>query len=90
MIGCIVLRGVGRSFCAGADLNDIDSVNGRTRSFKADIVSHLPNLRVPVIAAVHGACFTGGLELALACDFIIAESTARFADTHGKWGLVGS
>jgi len=38
---------------------------------------------------VHGVCFTGGLELALACDFILADATATFSDTHGKWGLVG-
>lgn len=42
-----------------------------------------------MIAAVHGVCYTGGLELALACDFILADTSARFADTHGKWGLVG-
>ena len=45
-------------------------------------------MRQPVIAQVHGWCFTGGLELALAADFIIAGESARFADTHAKWGLV--
>jgi enoyl-CoA hydratase len=40
-----------------------------------------------VIAAVHGICFTGGLELAMGADFIIAAEGARFADTHAKWGM---
>ena len=41
----------------------------------------------PVIAAVHGHCYTGALEVALAADFIVASTTARFADTHAKWAL---
>jgi enoyl-CoA hydratase len=41
----------------------------------------------PTIAQIHGHCFTGGLELALACDLLVASSTAKLGDTHGQWGL---
>jgi enoyl-CoA hydratase len=88
-IGCVVLRGSGRGFCAGADLNAMGKVPVPP-TFKPGVIERLGKLPQPVIAAVHGVCFTGGLELALACDFIVADSTARFADTHGKWGLVGA
>jgi enoyl-CoA hydratase/carnithine racemase len=50
-------------------------------------VERLANLPQPVITAVHGHCYTGALELALAGDIIIAARSARFADTHGKWAL---
>jgi enoyl-CoA hydratase len=86
-IDCVVLRGSGRGFCAGADLNDIAAA---TVTFKPKVIDRLAALPQPTIAAVHGVCFTGALELALACDFIVADATARFADTHGKWGLVGA
>ncbi|MEO7248550.1 MAG: enoyl-CoA hydratase/isomerase family protein [Novosphingobium sp.] len=86
-IGCVVLRGAGRGFCSGADLTDIA---GSTVTSKPKIIDRLAALPQPTIAAIHGVCFTGALELALACDFIIADCTARFADTHGKWGLVGA
>ena len=88
-IGCVVLRGEGRAFCAGADLGAIGSAPIDPR-FKPGVIERLACLPQPVIAAVHGVCFTGGLELALACDLIVADETARFADTHGKWGLVGA
>lgn len=90
-VGCVVLRGAGRGFCAGADLNALaDATEKPPPTFKPTVIERLSLLKQPVIAAVHGVCFTGGLELALACDFIIADATARFADTHGKWGLVGA
>jgi enoyl-CoA hydratase len=86
-IGCVVLRGAGKGFCAGADLGAVTTTLG---TFKPKVIQRLQSLPQPTIAAVHGVCFTGALELALACDFIVAEKGARFADTHGKWGLVGS
>ena len=90
-VGCVVLRGAGRGFCAGADLNALaDGTEKPPPAFKPSVIERLGLLKQPVIAAVHGVCFTGGLELALACDFIIADATARFADTHRKWGLVGA
>lgn len=92
-IGCVVLRGQGRAFCAGADLAAM-GVDGKGRPidprFKPGVIDRLARLPQPVIAAVHGVCYTGGLELALACDFILAEAGARFADTHGRFGLVGA
>lgn len=86
-IGCVVLRGAGRGFCAGADLGAVTTTLGL---FKPKVIQRLQGLPQPTVAAVHGVCMTGALELALACDFIVAEAGARFADTHGKWGLVGS
>jgi len=50
-------------------------------------VACLANLPQPVIVAVHGYCYTGALELALAGDLLIAAESARFADTHSRWGL---
>lgn len=91
-VGCVVLRGAGKGFCAGADLKALggQTDNPPPPTFKPRVVERLASLKQPVIAAIHGVCFTGGLELALACDFIVADATARFADTHGKWGLVGA
>ena len=51
------------------------------------MVERLANLPQPVISAVHGHCYTGALELALAGDIVLAAEAARFADTHAKWGL---
>ena len=89
-VGCVLLRGTGRSFCAGNDLDDLGGVfdesdNSRFRSMTVERLASLP---MPVVAAVQGHCLTGGLELALAADIIIAAESAKFGDTHGKWDLV--
>src|ERR1700742_2250253 len=67
-VGCVVLRGAGKGFCAGAD---IDALAGGAAKpppgYKPGVVRLLGLLKQPVVAAVHGVCFTGGLELALAC-----------------------
>lgn len=89
-IGCVVLRGAGRSFCAGHDLDDIGG-GGEGRDvahFETRTIERLSNLPQPVVAVVQGHCLTGGLELALGADIIIAAESAKFADTHGKWDLV--
>ena len=87
-IGCVAIRGEGRAFCAGADLGGFGTPPA-DRRFKPQVIERLARLPQPTVAVVHGVCFTGGLELALACAFIVADGTARFADTHGKWGFVG-
>lgn len=87
-IGCVVIRGAGRSFCAGYDLKSRERAREiLPPNFGGQTVAAMAALPQPVIAAVHGHCFTGGLELALAADFIIAAETTRFADTHAKWGM---
>jgi enoyl-CoA hydratase/carnithine racemase len=89
-IGCVVIRGAGKGFSAGADLAAMGDDAGKPPTYKQHVIGRLARLRQPVVAAIHGVCFTGGLELALACDFLVADESARFADTHGKWGFVGT
>lgn len=87
-VGCVVLRGAGRSFCAGNDLKSIqDGEEAPYPAYQADTINMIENLPQPVIAEVRGHCYTGGLELALSGDLLIASDTAKFADTHGKWGM---
>src|SRR5262247_2326993 len=74
-VGCVVLRGAGKAFCAGADLKALGEATEKSPpAFKPRVIERLALLKQPVIAAVHGVCFTGGLELALACDFIVADA----------------
>ncbi len=90
-VGAVVLTGAGRSFCAGNDLGGIaDGVRAPTPHFQAETIDALEQLPQPTIAKIRGHCFTGGLELALGCDLLMAAETAQLGDTHGQWGLVAS
>jgi len=86
-IGVVVLRANGPAFCAGNDLKERGTEAPR-KHYQGSIVTKLAELPQPLIVAVQGGCFTGGLELALAGDIIVAGESAHFADTHGKFGLV--
>jgi enoyl-CoA hydratase len=87
-IGCVILNGSGKAFSAGHDLNDISTGSEAQHSEdEASILEALASLPQPVIAEVHGYCFTGALELALACDLIFIDGATKLADTHSKWGL---
>ena len=88
-VGCVVLRGNGRSFSAGHDLAVLsEGEKPGELEFQSKVIERLANLPQPVITAVHGHCYTGALELALAGEIILASANARFADTHAKWSLV--
>ncbi|MET0376103.1 MAG: enoyl-CoA hydratase/isomerase family protein [Rhizorhabdus sp.] len=89
-VGCVLLNAAGRSFCAGHDLDDIadGAEDGAVGRYETGVIERLATLPMPVVAAVQGHCMTGGLELVLAADIIIAGEGAKFADTHAKWDLV--
>lgn len=86
-LGAVVLRANGPVFCAGNDLKE-RGVTPPRANYQSSIVKRLAELPQPVVVAVQGGCFTGGLELALAGDIILAGESASFADTHGKFALV--
>lgn len=82
-----VLTGAAPAFCAGLDLKTFSAPNAPRAAVTA-LIQRVPHLGKPIIAAVGGAAYTGGLELALGCDFILASEAARFADTHAKIGAL--
>jgi enoyl-CoA hydratase len=82
----IVLTGADPAFCAGLDLAELGQAGSPLSRAASGPV--LPQLSKPLIGAVNGAAITGGLELALACGFLIASERARFADTHARMGIL--
>jgi enoyl-CoA hydratase len=82
----MILTGADPAFCAGLDLNELG-----TSGLAADPdATRLPfgSLIKPLVGAVNGVAVTGGFELALGCDFLIASDRARFADTHARVGVM--
>jgi enoyl-CoA hydratase/carnithine racemase len=87
-VGLVIVRGAGRCFSAGHDLGDIAAGEKPPEPFyQSKVIERLANLPQPVISAVHGHCYTGALELALAGDIVFAAEGAKLADTHAKWAL---
>lgn len=92
-IDVIILTGAGRAFSAGLDLKElggeVEGVPAGTRAVTdVDVVSAMLACPQPIIGAINGVAVTGGFEIALACDILIASTQARFADTHARVGIM--
>jgi enoyl-CoA hydratase len=89
-LAAIVLTGADPAFCAGVDLKELASgvPLGDTASAEAISQGPFPDMQTPVIGAINGVAITGGFELALNCDFLVASERARFADTHARVGIM--
>lgn len=93
----LILTGAGTAFCAGMDLKHLGGASAEVGSEgtsegndpdRPHMWTILAEFRCPTIAAVNGPSITGGFELALACDMIIASENAFFGDTHARVGIV--
>ncbi|MDH3214124.1 MAG: enoyl-CoA hydratase [Myxococcales bacterium] len=89
-IRVVILTGAGRAFCAGLDLKELaSSGTDATATFGGnDMIRAIAEFEGPILGAVNGFAVTGGFELALACDVLVASSEARFADTHARVGIL--
>jgi enoyl-CoA hydratase len=89
-VRAVVLTGADPAFCAGLDLKELGSTASNLSSDDdtAPIGSPWAPLSKPLIGAINGPAITGGLELALHCDFLVASERARFADTHTRVGVM--
>lgn len=92
-IEVVIITGAGRAFTAGLDLKELGSDaralgSSGNPALARSLDDAMNDLTKPVIAAVNGFAITGGFELALMCDILIASTAARFADTHARVGVV--
>ena len=85
-VDVVIITGADTSFSAGVDLKEMRSQTGPPKRMNPTVAVRA--CAKPTIAAVNGVCVTGGLEIALASDMIVASEQARFADTHAKAGLM--
>jgi enoyl-CoA hydratase len=94
-VDVLVLTGAGRAFCAGLDLKELGGESSDTTEIPGAVSGDAESLLdtmaacpLPIIGAINGFAITGGFELALGCDILIASTTARFADTHARVGIL--
>lgn len=89
-IRVVIVTGSGKAFCAGFDLKEMASGGDASAAETQENVmaSAMSEFDGPIIAAVNGFAITGGFEIALACDMIIASENAKFADTHARVGIL--
>lgn len=93
-VSVVILTGAGeRAFTAGLDLKELGSDAGAMGAANAEGADENPVKAIelckkPVIGAINGVAITGGFEVALACDVLIASENARFADTHARVGIM--
>ena len=93
-VDVVVLTGADPAFCAGLDLKELGTVgdpgtdvDGSARG-PGSRRGPIPPMTKPLIGAINGVAVTGGFEVALACDFLVASERARFADTHARVGIM--
>ena len=97
-VDVVILTGADPAFCAGVDLKEVSGESPPSAPARPTgdgpgrdsngLYRFLPVIPKPVIAAVNGVAVTGGLEVALQCTFLVASERARFADTHGRLGIM--
>ncbi|MEM9177529.1 MAG: enoyl-CoA hydratase [Myxococcota bacterium] len=84
----VILTGAGPAFTAGVDLKEFGQTGGQDDGERADVWEAMAACTKPIVGAVNGPAVTGGFEVALACDVLVAARSARFADTHGRVGVL--
>ncbi len=89
-VRAVVLTGADPAFCAGVDLKEAqrDGLKYFEEFRSQSCIAAVAKMRTPIIGAINGATFTGGLEMALGCDFLVASERAVFADTHARVGIL--
>jgi enoyl-CoA hydratase len=94
-VDVVILTGADPAFCAGLDLKELGSTAGNLGGTGADgspnatgVRGPFPRMSKPLIGAINGVAITGGFELALNCDFLVASEHAKFGDTHARVGVM--
>lgn len=89
-VRAVVITGTDPAFCAGVDLKEAarEGLSYFEEFRSHSCITAVREMRTPIIGAVNGPAFTGGLEIALGCDFLVASERAVFADTHARVGIL--